>query len=576
MQRAQPLAQQRFPALLSAAIAIAALAGLVFWLDPWLTLEFELLTLALNTGPVAIVFALLVAICRRIWPAALLTGLLLGLLFHINAVKLEELHQPLLLSDALLLPQVVGNMALFARYGLSVLLIMGLALAIAALALAFKLERPKFGLIGSIAMAVPALALLALLRTPAVSAVFANQGGLDTPWSPIKSVESSGLIAALAASMNAKLRVIPERQSQQANQLREILGITASPESDSQDRPDVVIILSESFFDPGIIEGVDQCETLPRWCQLTANSLSGSMLVPTYGGNTTRTEYEVLTGVPYSVLPDGVYPYTSIVTRQTASLASWLRSLGYRTSAIHPHTGSFWQRNIAFPLMGFDTFISEENFGPHQRAGYYISDKDLTDRIAKKLGDDSDAPQFIFAISMENHGPWADQRPYVDTDRLTRMPAPSQLSEPAAFTWRQYIYHARNSMRELERLQALIEQRDKPTLVIFFGDHLPSLPQVFNEIEFSNGEDAHTQAVPYLALSNFQMTATAWMPERSYQLANWTLALANLPKPRALEDLSAAYEHIANEGEFQPNIHNKIEALYLEALYENPTDWDAH
>ena len=79
------------------------------------------------------------------------------------------------------------------------------------------------------------------------------------------------------------------------------------------------------------------------------------------GRGTAKTEYEFLTGNSMAFLPSGSIPYQQYVLEPTASLASLLKENGYRTLAIHPGERTSWQRNQAYPLLGFDQFKCVED-----------------------------------------------------------------------------------------------------------------------------------------------------------------------------------------------------------------------
>ncbi len=577
MQPERPIEQRRiWPTLVTTVALVTLLFTQMLWLDPWMELGWPLTRLALNLVPVAFFLLLFFALFRRIWPAALLVSAGLALLFYVNQLKVDQLGQPLLLTDMLLISQVLSNLGLFARYSHSAILLGAVLLLLGAIALAIRLEKPVVSWKWAATLGLLGAVLLLSLSSAPVSRFYKSQGALNTPWTPITAIKSTGLVAALAASVGADLVSRPRAEPDKAQRLRDYLHqLPAVTESNGAVdlRPDLILILSESFFDPGRLAGVDGCIKLPKWCALLEQGISGSLEVPTFGGNTTRTEYEVLTGVPYSVLPESVYPYTSIVTSPSASLAWWLRHLDYRTVAIHPHTATFWQRHRALPLLGFDEFIAEHNFGHHRRTGFYISDADLTNRIINELGNDSSDPRFIFAISMENHGPWGGLRPNMEPDRLASIPTPAALNQLGAQAWRQYIYHAQNATAELMRLYETIQQRDQPTLILFFGDHLPGLHETFAQVEFSDGVSPFRQPVPFLLLANTSVQQPGWMPERSHQLTDWLLQVAGTVVPAIYRDLAIAHEYIANGGPESEFVIEYLPALYKELIHIDPRHW---
>ena len=86
---------------------------------------------------------------------------------------------------------------------------------------------------------------------------------------------------------------------------------------------------------------------------------SGYMNVPTTGGGTARTEFEMLTGSNFDYLLEGEIPYTSIVKEKPSnSLATTLKKQGFGVQAIHNFKGNFYNRDKGYKNLGFDTYTS--------------------------------------------------------------------------------------------------------------------------------------------------------------------------------------------------------------------------
>ena len=70
---------------------------------------------------------------------------------------------------------------------------------------------------------------------------------------------------------------------------------------------------------------------------LSENTIKGHMLVSVFGGGTSNSEYEFLTGNSVSSLPLNGNAYTQFVKHKVPSLASQLKQQGYDTLAFHPY-----------------------------------------------------------------------------------------------------------------------------------------------------------------------------------------------------------------------------------------------
>ncbi|HET8898353.1 MAG TPA: LTA synthase family protein, partial [Rhodanobacteraceae bacterium] len=237
-----------------------------------------------------------------------------------------------------------------------------------------------------------------------------------------------------------------------------------------------------------------------------------------FGGGTIRTEFEVLTGLPLSSFPGLQYPYLGIESAHLRGLVSSLKHAGYRSTAVHPNKGGFWNRRNVFRQLGFDRFISEDDpaFAKAPRRGYYISDAAFTDVVLSSLAADG-PPQFVFGISIEEHGPY-DNVPLSADAAAARnaIPVPAGLDPASTQRLQTYLLHQRDADAQLGRLASALAQRARPSLLLFYGDHLPGLGDVY-QLGFDDGRDASEQPVPYLLIEPGQPHAPtrrdlpAWM-----------------------------------------------------------------
>jgi hypothetical protein len=564
-----------FIQLLGAWMVGGVLAAFVVWIDPWLDQTTPAVDVVLNVTPALALYLVLLGALARPSPALLASLGVVGGVFYLNTIKLAELEQPLLFTDLFLVGQVVNHIDFLSAY-INVPLISIAAVGGGIGMVVLQRTEPRWlntpgqylsGLIGCLAFGV--------LFTDLGQTIYQNDTTPDRPWAPAAAIEARGWLAGAVASMQTDWVGLPTPNRKAVAELRKAwlselqpTALTQSPaDSPTKAQPDVVIILSESFFEPRYLNGANLCTLLPRWCGLLAEGIRGEMTVPTFGGNTTRTEYELLTGVPYAQLPNGIYPYTSVVLQPTASIVWWAKYLGYDTTAIHPHDPQFWQRHRALPLLGFDQFIDEEEFGGHQRSGFWISDDDLTDKVLEVLNKNSDTPQWVLGISMENHGPWQAQRPNMDETRRLALPTIAGLDDQAAHAYRNYLYHQRNAVAALERLWRAIEQRDRPAVVLFFGDHLPGLHKTFEQAGFSNGFTPLTHPVPFLALSHHKPLNSEWQPKSAHQLGIWLMDHLGLALP---DDYAMLRDYWRRQDQRD---HAKLEALYPHLMTLAPEPW---
>ena len=518
--------------------AATALAGaaLIAWRDPAFALgglaTIDAAQLALNLVPVLLVALLLLAATNRPLAATWLVVLALWVLYFVDYLKLRELGTPLMPGDALLLSNLGEHGGLLltrylpvdARHGAEA------AAAIAILVLLIWRERPAIGwrarlAIASLAAALGVSVVAGVAPWPALYSVETD----FRAWAPSEHARHFGLFAHLLRYTWETNGALPVPDYDAAERLLARHRDAAPDDAALAERPDIVVLQSESFFDAARLRGLESADVLPHYRALADIARHGDLWVPTYGGGTIRTEFEVLTGIAMRYFPSTQYPYFRLTATPVRSIASVLGAAGYRTIAIHPHDRAFWNRASAFENLGFAAFDAGEQFDDAPRQGFYASDAALVDHILKRL-DDAAGPTFVFAISMENHGPY-DHYPNVDAARRDAEPAPATLSADAKRTLQGYLYHAENADRELGRLADALRARPRRTLLLFYGDHLPGLPDVYRETGFDDAAAPGEEPVPWLLLDTADTARNDHIATASFYLPALLLKMAGVRDP---------------------------------------------
>ncbi len=240
--------------------------------------------------------------------------------------------------------------------------------------------------------------------------------------------------------------------------------------------PPVVTIQCESFFDIRRLH--PQLEFLPLnrfdQCRRTAGHW-GRLTVPTWGANTVRTEFAMLSGLPQNELGiDRFNPYHRFALSPVPSLAWRLRAQGYRTICLHPFDRSFYRRHLVLPNLGFDTFIGEEAFTDAQRVNGFVSDVE-TARVGCEILREESGPVFLFVITMENHGPWTA----TDAAGVRLIPPTLSVPESERLGLESYMRSLGNADRMLGQF---CDQLQDAGVVAFYGDHLPSFPATIEQL----------------------------------------------------------------------------------------------
>ncbi len=481
-----------------------------------------------NALPGLLLATLLLVLSRRPLLSFGLAFVLEALVYAVNALKVSNLNTPLMPADFRMLGQLRrGGFKLLGSYlPASPWPYLALLGAVAIIVLAWRKEIPLFARRTRGKRLVSGVALLLLLGTllagmPGWMKIYGGRHLWLEPWSAQATAEHSGLVSSLLMFHlhQGHARRKPDAAAAQQLIVRADSGLRErlQPSTTQGATPDIVVVQSESFFDPSIMKGYQGVDLTPNLHRLAAQGESGALHVPTYGGGTIRTEFEVLTGLSLRYFDDLQFPYLQMNHKVVPSMVRALRSHGYETIALHGNDPGFWNRNTAFRAIGFDRFVSRSSF-PAQAAmdGQYMADSAMTDEIMAQLKD-SGPPQFLFAISIEAHGPY--DVPPADASARDAIPVPDGITGRNKLELQNYLYHMQHADQELGRLAELLAHRERPTLLLFYGDHLPALTDTYNQTGFVDGKDMLSQAGVWL-LVDPRNPATA---AKQAPLASWML-----------------------------------------------------
>ena len=247
---------------------------------------------------------------------------------------------------------------------------------------------------------------------------------------------------------------------------------TEAPASSGQ-YPNIVVIMNEAFSDLSVWgDFATSEEVMPFFKSLQQEVVGGELYVSVKGGNTANTEFEFLTGDTMGFLPKGSIPYQQYINDETPSLASYLKTLGYSTTAIHPYNRTGWDRDTVYEKFGFDEFLDKDSFSSPYRLRGYISDKSAFDKIREQFsikGDDE--RKFIFEVTMQNHGGYSRETP--DFNIYLTLPEVTGKTTSVVAT-EKYLTLINQTDRALEELIDYFKEQDEPVIVVMFGDHQPS------------------------------------------------------------------------------------------------------
>ena len=250
------------------------------------------------------------------------------------------------------------------------------------------------------------------------------------------------------------------------------LNQTAASRS-SDELPNIIVVQLESYFDVANAEFFTTSEdACPNLHNLYQNYSNGYFKVPSVGARTANTEFEVLTGMNLRYFGPGEYPYKTYSKKHpTESAATALASLGYGTHALHDNTGNFYSRANVFNNMGFDTFTSKEFMNVLQTTeNGWAKDEILTQHIMEAM-DTTKQEDFVFTVSVQGHGNYPEtqviENPKIKVEGIE--------DEALKNKWEYYVNQVYEMDQFVGDLIKAVEERNEPSVVVFYGDHLPTM-----------------------------------------------------------------------------------------------------
>lgn len=336
--------------------------------------------------------------------------------------------------------------------------------------------------------------------------------------------------------------------------------------------PNIICIMNESLADLGALGDLETNEDyMPFIHNLTENTIKGNLSMPVFGAGTSNSEFEFLSGDTISFLPIGCNVYQSYIKDEIPSLVSTLSSLGYSKLAYHPYYGSGWNREVVYPLLGFEDFISIEDFIDNDILDTYKENNNVTeyesllkarypdrDMLLRRFVSDSydysmvedmyenrDAskPFFTFNVTMQNHGGYSvSYTNFLQEIYVTNM----EGTYPKA---NRYLSLVKKSDEAFQELVEFFSQVSEPTIICMFGDHLPSIEDEFYEELFGTELDQlsieQQQArytTPFVIWANYDIPEATIGKMSANYLSTLLLQTAGLPLTQYNKYLATIYQ----------------------------------
>lgn len=249
---------------------------------------------------------------------------------------------------------------------------------------------------------------------------------------------------------------------------------------EKEEMPDIVIILNESVFNPSKLD-YDFADKFkfPFFQDTKYTKYNGILSVNTFGGSSWISEYEVNTGIPHKSFSGPSYmPFISLVPHTKNSMMSYLRSIGYRVEVIYPVDKNFSLALEAYTKLGAHKISDIYEFGFQPESWANVPDSMIGEMIINSLDQNPEKPKYIFAATMLNHGPHSS----FFKDQIG---CSWSMNDQLCSKLNDYITRiTRTSEDQMDLIEKLMK-RKKKTIVINFGDHLPSFEGFSTQLRFT-------------------------------------------------------------------------------------------
>lgn len=385
-------------------------------------------------------------------------------------------------------------------------------------------------------------------------------------WNPLQGYETYGTVLSLAMS-SKYLR--PEKPAHYSAKTAEDIMLAvvevgnedevvevATPIKNTEPKttiatvknPNIIAIMNESYADLRLHGNFrTSVPVMSYYDSLTKNTIRGNLAVSVLGGGTCNSEFEFLTGLTTAFLPNGVMAYQQYIGSETPSMASILRAQGYKAIAFHPGKPDSWRRNSVYPYLGFEEFYTETDMeDPVYMRGAYVTDSSNYKEVIKLFEEKhEDEKLFLFNVTIQNHGGY----------QLDTVGIPKWVSLQGKYRkyheTEQYLSLMHASDNALRELITYFQSVDEPTMIVFFGDHQPSVESDFIEAlkgkpmnELNLEEVQSRYLTPFFIWTNYDIEEAYYENISANYLSTLAMQVAGIDLPIYNQYLLQLYDKL--------------------------------
>ena len=454
----------------------------------------------MNILPILIFMIFTYILFNRLWLSFASTSLLFVTMSMVNKYKLAYRDDPFTFIDIKLFNE---SMAMAQRYKIElspnmIKLILGLIIITIVLKLFFRYKIDSKKLRISLLIIISIVSIFIFKNIYFNPETYSSLGdkSLINIWSKPQQFQSKGFvypfIYSITDAKDTELEGYDEKKAIEDLSKKEYYNI-------SEDKKvNIIAIMLEAYNDFSKFDTIEvSSDVYENFHKIQDNSIHGKVITNVFGGDTINTERGFLTGY---------YSHPRYL-KDTNSFVWYLKEQGYRTEAMHPIYGWFYNRRNVNEYLGFDTFDYYEN-KYQQIQEVFFKDMEFFDYIIEgyENSKNDNQPYFNFSVTYQNHGPYSSEK-YSDTEYLKKK---THYDDETYNIINNYLAGISKTDKAIKKLIDYFESEEEPTVVVLFGDHNPWLGKDASgykmmdiDLDFSNVEGfLNYYETPYIIWGN--------------------------------------------------------------------------
>lgn len=515
-----------------------------------------------------LIYLFIVGITKKLHISSLIISIIFMIFMTGSCIKIYYTNDPILYSDIKYLndifeiTSIVDNSLLFTSVTVALPAILYIILNIFLIRISFKYKYTVKKLWLRICFIVIPVLIFSVLLFP--SSEFKHfilknvynlegKGDFGTQTSNINHYARFGIVSGMYAHYLENMLDVPYNYNDE--KLNKLLKNSNENKDKKFGQPNIIVFFAESFWD---INKVSNEVNFDKKITFNLNKLKNEgiyfeMISPSYGGTSANVEFEFLTGANLAYFGNGYVPYMQLYTNKNyynaPSIIHELKNNDYYTKVVAYTGPRLFNSSKFYKYAGFDTKeyiyeIKELNkyLDESWKKGPNVSDEHIVDEIIKEFNNkEKNKKEFYMVLTMQAHGPYKKDK-YDSYDIKIKNSRFNEGMNDSILSYAQGIY---DTDKQLGRLYEYIKTLDEPTIIVFYGDHLPHFTDnkgksLIDEFKYFNTKDNltniyHQYNTQSLILANFEINENSYKyisPDllSTYVLNNMDIKISNYYK----------------------------------------------